>query len=62
VLGNIVVAWSYFGVNQMGVGLHAYGFTEGRTFWVALFMVSQLAIALAALLGPWLRPRPATAS
>jgi ABC-type transport system involved in cytochrome c biogenesis permease subunit len=62
VLGNIVVAWSYFGVNQMGVGLHAYGFTEGRTFWVALFMVSQLAIALAALLGPWLRARPETAS
>jgi len=62
VLGNIVVAWSYFGVNQMGVGLHAYGFTEGRTKWVAIFMISQLVIALAAVMEPWIRPREATLS
>ena len=29
VLGNIVTAWSWFGVNELGVGLHSYGFTEG---------------------------------
>lgn len=45
VLGNIVVAWSWFGVNQMPVGLHAYGKTEGRSAWIAAFMVSQLIIA-----------------
>ncbi|MCP4193208.1 MAG: cytochrome c biogenesis protein CcsA [Planctomycetaceae bacterium] len=30
VVGNIVTAWSWFGVNELGVGLHSYGFTEGR--------------------------------
>ncbi len=44
VLGNIVVAWSWFGVNELGVGLHTYGFTEGRTFWLVLFGLSQFAI------------------
>eukprot|EP01031_Cornospumella_fuschlensis_P049257 gene49257-60299_t len=28
ILGGIVI-FSWFGVNQLGVGLHAYGFTEG---------------------------------
>jgi ABC-type transport system involved in cytochrome c biogenesis permease subunit len=27
--GGCVVAWSWWGVNQLGVGLHSYGFTEG---------------------------------
>jgi ABC-type transport system involved in cytochrome c biogenesis permease subunit len=27
--GNIVTSWSWFGVNELGVGLHSYGFTEG---------------------------------
>jgi ABC-type transport system involved in cytochrome c biogenesis permease subunit len=27
--GNIVTCWSWFGVNELGVGLHSYGFTEG---------------------------------
>jgi len=52
VLGNIVVAWSWFGVNQMGVGLHAYGFTEGRTFWLAVYMLSQLLVVAAAYVQP----------
>jgi ABC-type transport system involved in cytochrome c biogenesis permease subunit len=50
VLGNIVVSWSFFGVNELGVGLHAYGLTEGRIRWLALFAVSQLAITALALL------------
>ena len=29
VAGNIAVTWSWFGVNELGVGLHSYGFTEG---------------------------------
>jgi ABC-type transport system involved in cytochrome c biogenesis permease subunit len=55
VLGNIVVTWSWFGVNEMGVGLHAYGFTEGRAFWVAMFMLSQLAVVGLAYLTPLVR-------
>ena len=27
--GNIVTSWSWFGVNELGIGLHSYGFTEG---------------------------------
>jgi ABC-type transport system involved in cytochrome c biogenesis permease subunit len=59
VFGNVVVTWSYFGVNQMpeGVGLHNYGDTEGRTFWVAIFMLSQLAVIAAAYIEPFVRRR-----
>jgi ABC-type transport system involved in cytochrome c biogenesis permease subunit len=43
--GNIVTSWSFFGVNQLGIGLHAYG---GSTLTVAvaldLFALSQLAL------------------
>lgn len=46
VAGNIATAWSWFGVNELSVGLHAYGFTEGRAFWLLMFMLSQLAIIL----------------
>ncbi|MCC5806961.1 MAG: cytochrome c biogenesis protein CcsA [Opitutales bacterium] len=50
VFGNIIVAFSWFGVNMLGVGLHSYGFMEGAPFWLGLFMVSQLGImALGAL-------------
>ena len=44
VFGNIVTCWSWFGVNELGVGLHSYGFTEGTRFWLAMFCLSQLAI------------------
>ncbi len=44
VLGNIVVTWSWFGVNQLGVGLHTYGFTSGTTLWLALFVASQVLV------------------
>jgi hypothetical protein len=44
IFGNIVTAWSWFGVNLMGVGLHSYGFTDGRAKWLALFVVSQLVV------------------
>ena len=46
VFGNVVVSWSWFGVNELSVGLHTYGFTEGRAVWLALFMLSQTAVAL----------------
>ena len=25
---NIITAWSWFGTNLLGVGLHSYGFTD----------------------------------
>ena len=44
VVGNIVTAWSWFGVNELGVGLHSYGFTEGVLWALFWFGVSQLAV------------------
>jgi ABC-type transport system involved in cytochrome c biogenesis permease subunit len=42
--GNIITSWSWFGVNELGVGLHSYGFTEGVLLTLGLFVVSQLAV------------------
>jgi cytochrome c-type biogenesis protein CcsB len=40
--GNIVTAWSWFGVNMLGIGLHSYGFTEAAFKWLVFFVGSQL--------------------
>jgi ABC-type transport system involved in cytochrome c biogenesis permease subunit len=43
--GNIVTTWSWFGVNELGVGLHAYGASESSTaMWLLTFAVSQIAL------------------
>jgi hypothetical protein len=42
--GNIVTSWSWFGVNQLGVGLHSYGFTEGVLLALGIFCLSQIAM------------------
>jgi ABC-type transport system involved in cytochrome c biogenesis permease subunit len=39
--GNICTAWSWFGVNELGVGLHSYGFTEGVLSRLAVFVAVQ---------------------
>lgn len=43
VVGNIITAWSWFGTNMLGVGLHSYGFMDAAFFWLMAFIVSQLA-------------------
>ena len=48
--GNIVTAWSWFGVNMLGIGLHSYGFTEAAFKWLLLFVVSQLGFIMLGLL------------
>ncbi len=45
VLGNIVTAWSWFGTNMLGVGLHSYGFMDKAFFWLAAFVFFQLMFA-----------------
>ena len=40
--GNIVTSWSWFGVNELGVGLHSYGFMEGAFWWLIFFSLTQL--------------------
>ncbi len=44
VFSNIVTAWSWKGTNMLGIGLHAYGFTETTFYWLILFIASQLII------------------
>lgn len=44
VFGNVVTAFSWFGVNLLGVGLHSYGFMEGSFKWLTIFCLSQVAI------------------
>ena len=54
IFGNIVTAWSWFGVNMLGIGLHSYGFTQSAFFWLVLFAASQLAfIAIGMLPVKW---------
>ncbi len=52
IFGNIVTAWSWFGVNQLNVGLHSYGFTDSAGFWLMVFILSQMAICMACLIPP----------
>lgn len=63
VLGNIITAWSWFGTNMLGVGLHSYGFMDKALMWMLIFIASQLAIMTAGMipLSKWksyATPRP----
>jgi len=44
VAGNMWTAWSWFGTNQLGIGLHAYGFDNRLATGCALFWLSQVLI------------------
>jgi ABC-type transport system involved in cytochrome c biogenesis permease subunit len=44
IFGNVVTAWSWFGTNFLGVGLHSYGFAEGGQARILYYALSQLAI------------------
>ncbi|HEV7867198.1 MAG TPA: cytochrome c biogenesis protein CcsA [Chthoniobacteraceae bacterium] len=44
IFGNVVTAWSWFGVNMLGIGLHSYGFMDAAFWWLAGFVASQLLI------------------
>lgn len=48
IFGNIVTAWSWFGVNMLGVGLHSYGFMDSAMWYLIGFVISQLVIIAAA--------------
>jgi ABC-type transport system involved in cytochrome c biogenesis permease subunit len=44
VFGNVVTAWSWFGTNMLGVGLHSYGFTNAAFQGLVAFVAVQLAV------------------
>jgi ABC-type transport system involved in cytochrome c biogenesis permease subunit len=50
IFGNIVTAWSWFGTNMLGIGLHAYGFMDSAPFYLGLFWFSQIALMVLGML------------
>jgi ABC-type transport system involved in cytochrome c biogenesis permease subunit len=50
IFGNIVTAFSWFGVNMLGVGLHSYGWMESAFKWLMAFDATQLVLIGIALM------------
>ena len=50
IFGNIITAFSWFGVNMLGVGLHSYGFMDQAFKWLLAFDATQVALIVMALL------------
>lgn len=44
VFANIVTAFSWFGVNMLGVGLHSYGFMDSMFQWLIAFVMIELIV------------------
>jgi ABC-type transport system involved in cytochrome c biogenesis permease subunit len=49
IVGNMVTGWSMFGTNQLGVGLHAYGFNNALAVGLRWFWISQVALIVIGL-------------
>ncbi|MBX3422890.1 MAG: cytochrome c biogenesis protein CcsA [Pirellulaceae bacterium] len=49
-LGNIVTAWSWFGTNLLGIGLHTYGFNKSVVYALIVTVTVHLLLILVALL------------
>ncbi|MEM9414768.1 MAG: cytochrome c biogenesis protein CcsA [Planctomycetota bacterium] len=61
IMGNIITAWSWFGTNLLGVGLHTYGFMDGAMQKLMLFAIANLVVIAIALAVPtkyWVSFRP----
>ena len=65
IFGNVVTAWSWFGVNMLGIGLHSYGFMEAAFYWLMGFIGTQVLLitlgCLPAKLWRSFRTQPAAA-
>jgi ABC-type transport system involved in cytochrome c biogenesis permease subunit len=46
IVGNAITAWSWFGTNMLGIGLHSYGFMDGAWYALHGFILFNLAIVL----------------
>ena len=60
IFGTVIIAFSWFGVNQLGVGLHSYGFTTGAHRALAMFYAVE-GIVLLIGFASWLRDRKGAA-
>lgn len=59
IFGGMVVAFSWFGVNLLGVGLHAYGFTSGTAKALMMFYVIEGIVLLCGAFVGLRTPAPA---
>jgi ABC-type transport system involved in cytochrome c biogenesis permease subunit len=60
VFGNVITAWSWFGTNQLSIGLHNYGFNKELAEGCRWFWLSQLAVICIGLIPRqyWRSPPP----
>ena len=56
IFGNIITAWSFFGTNMLGIGLHSYGFMDKAFAWLMVFVCSQIVIMTGGLMLGTLKP------
>ena len=42
--GNIVTAWSWFGTNLLGIGLHSYGFMDGAATTLVVWILVNVGL------------------
>jgi ABC-type transport system involved in cytochrome c biogenesis permease subunit len=58
IFGNIVTAYSWFGVNMLGIGLHSYGFMDKAFWWLLGYIGLQVVLIALAYLPPgyWRSP------
>ena len=59
IFGAAVTTWSWFGVNQLSIGLHSYGFTSQAAFWVMTSITTFTFFTLVGLLPffKWNKPK-----
>jgi hypothetical protein len=62
IFGGIVVAFSWWGVNLLGIGLHSYGFTSGISLALNIFYGSQLVVLGLGAVVMWQEHRDAAAA
>jgi ABC-type transport system involved in cytochrome c biogenesis permease subunit len=49
IIGNMITGWSWFGTNQLGVGLHAYGFNNQLARGLLVFWIIEGVFLIAGL-------------
>ena len=50
IFGNAVTAWSFFGTNMLGIGLHSYGFMDKAFAWLMVFVCMQIVVMTGGLM------------
>ena len=49
IFGNVITAWSWFGTNMLGIGLHSYGFMDEAFKTLMWFAIGQVLFMITAI-------------